>query len=543
MERANQRAYASIRESMAPGGHANTTAQPFPLRGNAIARRWEVAAVVTIILVAAVLRFWHLSSLPAGLHGDEAWTGLEAQRILEHGWIGPYSPGALGQPSGPMYLTAVAVWLFGNSVFAARVVSALLGLLTVAALYFVLRRNLDIRMAIVGAAFLAIMAWHVHFARVGFPLEAWPLAAVLATGTLMEALRRDDWRWWAAAGTAASLGIYTYNAHPLFLAIFGGYALFNLLLVPAERFTRTAAFGAAVVIIALPMISFAANPANGYIEHPRLAMILNKPEWTSLSVGAKSRHIAQSYVAYWDQLAFRPRIDGTDGTGVTAIVPAPFFVLALLGVGLALYGPRKPLVTFGLLVVLLMPFAAVFAVEAQARRTIVSAPFMAMFAALAVVELLRVLAMQRALVRRPATSILVAVVALSVLRNVKDYFGTFAASPFNRWVFAAEITDASRFMARLEPGSHVYFYSGRWSVNYETRRYLAPNVEAEDRSTEFGKYSLTVDGRQGRVIFVLLAPYEDRLPLLRELYPDGRVVEGGRAESPSFVAYDVTGSP
>jgi asparagine N-glycosylation enzyme membrane subunit Stt3 len=44
----------------------------------------------------------------------------------------------------------------------------------------------------------------------------------------MEALRRDDWRWWAAAGAVAGLGIYTYNADPLFLAILCGYALFRL---------------------------------------------------------------------------------------------------------------------------------------------------------------------------------------------------------------------------------------------------------------------------------------------------------------------------
>ena len=38
--------------------------------------------------------------------------GLEARRILDRGSIGPYSPTALGQPDGPMYLAASGpAWL------------------------------------------------------------------------------------------------------------------------------------------------------------------------------------------------------------------------------------------------------------------------------------------------------------------------------------------------------------------------------------------------------------------------------------------------
>src|SRR3569833_4235214 len=76
-------------------------ASPVAPRGTwPAARRWgwvEVAAILSVLAIAVFLRAFELTTLPHGLHGDEAATGLEAQRILREGWIGLYSPLALGR--------------------------------------------------------------------------------------------------------------------------------------------------------------------------------------------------------------------------------------------------------------------------------------------------------------------------------------------------------------------------------------------------------------------------------------------------------------
>ena len=102
-------------------------------------RRWEVLMVAIILAVAVFLGLHDLTSLPPGLLGEEATSGIEARRILSQGWIGPYTPGALGRPAGTLYLTAASVWLFGDTIFAVRLVPALMGTLTVATLYLLLR--------------------------------------------------------------------------------------------------------------------------------------------------------------------------------------------------------------------------------------------------------------------------------------------------------------------------------------------------------------------------------------------------------------------
>ena len=95
---------------------------------------WELAVVGVILAGAAVLRIYDLGSLPYGMSGDEANVGLEGERILHDGWVGPYSPYAMGQPAGVLYATAVPLALFGKSVVALRLEPAIAGVLTVAAL-------------------------------------------------------------------------------------------------------------------------------------------------------------------------------------------------------------------------------------------------------------------------------------------------------------------------------------------------------------------------------------------------------------------------
>jgi 4-amino-4-deoxy-L-arabinose transferase-like glycosyltransferase len=153
-----------------------------------------------IVALAAFLRFYQLAELPAGLHGDEAVSGIEARRILRLGSIGPYSPLALGQPSGPLYLFTVPLKLFGNTIFAVRSLSALIGTLTVLLFYFVLRRPFGATVALTGAGLLAVANWHIHFARIGFPLETWPFCVLLAAWAFSEAAHREKWYWWAATG-------------------------------------------------------------------------------------------------------------------------------------------------------------------------------------------------------------------------------------------------------------------------------------------------------------------------------------------------------
>jgi hypothetical protein len=91
-------------------------------------------------------------------------------------------------------------------------------------------------------------------------------------------------------------------------------------------------------------------------------------------------------------------------------------------------------------------------------------------------------------------------------------------------------------MARLPPGSYVYYLDATATVHYETIRFLSPGLEGEDRSAEFGRPGLDVDPAKGHPVFVLMNAYMGTLADLRAMYPEGEIVEGP-GEPHSFIAY------
>lgn len=505
---------------------------------------------MTILLVAALfLRAHHLTTLPSGMHGDEAIFGAAGYEVLHKGAISPYSFIAAGQPTGPFYLNAPAVALFGRTVFAVRVVSMIVGTLTILALYLVLRRNIDRPTAFVGAALLAAMTWHLHYSRVGFALALWLLGVVLTTGALTEAIRRQDWRWWGATGVVAGLGLYTYNAHTVFLAV---VTLFTAAYFVRALATRQLsgcvgvrnfwAFVTALGIIAYPMIAFVIEEREHYWAHLSFWSVFKRQEWQShASLLERVGFLLERYLQYWDRVCFHPQFDGADATSIIPTIPQALLVLAISGIALALFRHRTPLVALGLCVVVLMPFASVFTVDGLSRRTFASAAFVAMFAALPFAQAYR-------LARRSGTRLGVAlgvgvagiVFFLVGYQGVNAYFGAFAASPRQQYVFADEMTDAARFMATLPADRYVYFYSERWSVKYETRQFLAPNLHAEDRSAEFGQLTFDADPAKGKPVFVFLGKYRAMYGEVRDRYPQGILSFGDGSGGPTFIVYEPT---
>lgn len=494
-----------------------------------------------VLVIAGFLRLHDLTRFPPGLHGDEAITGIEGRRILAEGWIGPYSPLALGQPSGPLYLTAVSVWLLGDTVLAVRMVPALLSTLTVLAFYVVCRLGLGPRVAVIAAALLAVMGWHVHFARIGFPLSAWPFAVVVAVGLLLEAIRRRDPRWWALAGAALGAGIYAYHAHLLVLGVVGLFAAASLLLTPATWSARgewLAAFGAALAVVALPMARFAAEPANGYFNHARLVSVFHREPWMSIEdPSERAAYLGERYLGYWREVCCAPRFDGVDATGLTPLVPPAMLILAAGGAILGIRHGRNPLLAFAALAVLALPLAAVGTVDGAARRTFAVAPVLALLAAVGIVGGAGLALRAPAWIRYPLLAALLVLTGTAVSRNVSGVFGTLPESQEARWVFAHELAEASRFMHGLPDDTYVYFLSDRWSIDYETRRFLAPEVRGEDRSREFGDFGYSVDPAHDRPVFVLVGTYRELIDPIRQRYPGGTTIAGGAAAAPTFVAY------
>ncbi|MFZ2423701.1 MAG: hypothetical protein WA029_21420, partial [Anaerolineae bacterium] len=153
----------------------------------------EALLLAGIIMMAAFLRFWQLTNTPPGYHFDEAFEGLEAWRLLQDP---PYRPlfftGNFGVEPLFIYLTAIAFKLLGVGPVVQRGVAALIGSLTVPAVWLLaveLRRwqpRLPASLPLWSAAVQAGLFWAISASRIGYepglvPLLLCPLLWALLT--------------------------------------------------------------------------------------------------------------------------------------------------------------------------------------------------------------------------------------------------------------------------------------------------------------------------------------------------------------------------
>lgn len=240
-----------------------------------LTRYHALAFMLLALLVAAALRLPALTAVPPGVHYDEAAYGLNAGDIGLRGDRPIFIPAFTGREPLYLYLAGGMAAALGNTLFALRLTSAFVGLLTVAATYWLGREMLaDRRIALLAAALLAVSFWHLLFSRLGFRAVSQPLLQALAVAALFRGLRgsRRPWLW--AAGLLIGLSAYTYLAARLFPVLLA-FALLPLLLDPATRRVRVRQllFVALVAFLAaLPLLAyFYTNPEAFWVRIGQVA--------------------------------------------------------------------------------------------------------------------------------------------------------------------------------------------------------------------------------------------------------------------------------
>lgn len=185
-------------------------------------RQGALFAMLFCLMMAAALRFPDLPQAPPGLHYDEAANAVLATEIGQGGERPIFITSYTGKEVLFFYLAGGLIHLIGSSVFALRLTSAFVGVLTVAVTYWLgLELFRDRRIALLAAALLAVSFWHLLFSRLGFRAITQPLLQAIVVAALLHGLRRDQWRWLLLAGVALGLAAYTYLAVRLFPVLLG----------------------------------------------------------------------------------------------------------------------------------------------------------------------------------------------------------------------------------------------------------------------------------------------------------------------------------
>ncbi|EKD94537.1 MAG: glycosyl transferase family 39 [uncultured bacterium] len=132
--------------------------------------------LILIVILAFILRFYRLGEVPLGFHQDEISQAYNSFSILKtgqdrYGQLLPILFRSFGSYQPPIYtyLTPIPLYLFGNTIFAARSTSAFFGVLIVLMSYFIVKELVKTKhkesLALLASFVVAISPWAIHFSR------------------------------------------------------------------------------------------------------------------------------------------------------------------------------------------------------------------------------------------------------------------------------------------------------------------------------------------------------------------------------------------
>ncbi|MCD6519443.1 MAG: glycosyltransferase family 39 protein [Anaerolineae bacterium] len=235
----------------------------------------EVSALLLLMGVAAFLRLVKLDALPPGLYRDEAYNGLDALRVLQ-GWRPIFFEANNGREPLFIYLLAASIGLYGPSPGALRLVSAVVGILTIPALYWLGRELYNRRIALLAATLATGTVWTLNLSRVAFRAVTMPPITALALACLWRGLRDRRLAWMAIGGVFYGLAFYTYLAARFSLL---ALLLFIIYIAVGQRrllwFEGWLVFGLLALLVAMPLASYLASHWQVALERARQVSILN----------------------------------------------------------------------------------------------------------------------------------------------------------------------------------------------------------------------------------------------------------------------------
>jgi 4-amino-4-deoxy-L-arabinose transferase-like glycosyltransferase len=476
--------------------------------------RWRLPydglALATLAAGALALRLPNLTGLPYSVHGDEAACGLEALRwlhgdihsLLEVGWY--------GLPVAGYGLPVPFMRLVGADLYGLRLSSVVIGTLSVLVTYALAREIGGRRMAFLAAGFLAVAHAHVHFSRMGIHYIHAVCVVALVFWLLLRMLRTRSEAAAVLAAAAMSLAVQVYfSARVVFVVV----PLFLLCLL----FLRAPLLRGSAGVVGWLFIGLivALGPLAQYflLDTAPLTARTNDVSLFSMTPYLHDYLVGQFGTAtLWPgvlsrQLAAVPLIAG--GLADQSLQYGPYTplldplvaALATIGLFLALLRLRRPAYLLLALWVGAVIGAGVVTIDMPWwPRLLVMLPALCILAALVLEEIsargeraARAL-LHRVVWPRRAAFAGACAIALGVLpmagalgysggHNVDAYFADYPRH-VNADGYRTRYTDIAYYLAQLPAGTRaVLFEGGDMVINYETIRFLAPQIQGQQVDT------------------------------------------------------------
>jgi len=203
-----------------------------------------------LVILASFMRFWKIDMLPPGLTATEARLGESVIGFISYGHL-PAFTSSNGYSPLMVLFEVLPFKLLGATTWSLRLIPALLGVLSVLALWFWARSWFGSRIAWIAAFLLAVSPWAITISRNDSASSLVPLLVPLTLWLVTVSYRRNSVAGWVFLGSVLGLDLL---AGPLGwitagLAVVAGiYWLVTRRRLPKWSYGRGAAFAVLLVL-------------------------------------------------------------------------------------------------------------------------------------------------------------------------------------------------------------------------------------------------------------------------------------------------------
>jgi len=489
-----------------------------------------------IILLTVFLRLYRLTEIPPGLTGDEAWTGIDTLEILKKGYIGPYVPvHAWGQMAGYLYYQALIFKIFGVSFFSLRLGGAIIGILTIIAFYFLAKLFFKKEISLLITFLFSIAHWHLHFSHMAFFLIAVSFFSITSFYFLIKGFRTKKIIFFILSGICLGLGLNTYFSFAfsvLAVAIFVIYKILDFLIkknLDKKRLLGILAFILSALVIFLPLGIYISKNHDIFFERDILTSPFFGPNREELEM--KYGQLSDSKIVLLnvkktllmfhyqgddnaiDNLPGQPMVDKTTG------------IFMLIGLFFALRKAKQEkhfLAIVWFLTALIPGFLTAGA--PNARRTVDSLPPVFLFVGFSL-EFIKSSFIHFHLDKKLKKIILILLFLILIIfpfwENLNIFFIKYPKESSAKFWFAYNQTKMCEYLNSKYRNYYVYFFSDFSSWDYETRRFLCPDIRGQNISESFSDFMLSQENNQNinqKIIYIIYSPYEEYSSNFTNLY-------------------------
>lgn len=492
----------------------------------------EAAIISSLVAAALLLRLVRLGSVPMVFGEDEASTAMAALRFTNGVDRNMFGIEFGGHPAMFFFSQSLVMHLFGGGIFAMRAYAALLGALSIGAVYLLGREMFGRSVGIVAAVLVGFWHIHLHYTRIGLNNAGDTLVMASSLFLLYRGVKRNDPLALCGAGIAAGLGFFLFPGSriiPLIIAVFAGYRLLDLKVwrnhAPKLRWLReTGWIGLGYVVTTLPLwVAFLEQPGkfderwsivsifdSGWIERQREAT----GDGTAMVLVDQVTRAFGGFFHY-------PDLAPTYGSSIPYL-DAFFALFFFVGILFAVLRVREAapfllITSFGLVVFL---GGALTINPPVSSRVIGAIPAVAVLAALGLSRAVSLVSGRQAV----AAVVVGLLIVPSAFFNLKFYFGDFADYPYMSGINGLtqmEVVDYVR-ESDFSQDTRIYWYGApRVYANQPIIEYLLRDRPPEINVPEDS--AVAPPDEPAPAVFLFMPHRAKEMDAVREACPGGEV--------------------